>query len=211
MNKNFKYFFDEFGPPVKVTEFSVEQLGKYKGLLPDSLLEFWSEAGWSGYADGLFWSTEPAQFLVPLEAWLEDSGIPHRDTYHVIARSAFGDLFAWGKESGASVIINPLFSSVTIKEPNENVKQGKTEAALTAFFVSKTKEYLDFEDYKGKPLFKRALKKLGPLQPDEMYAFEPALCLGGLPKLENLVKVKMIEHLVLLSQLAEIDYSHIDA
>jgi hypothetical protein len=44
-----------------------------------------------------------------------------------------------------------------------------------------------------------------------MYAFEPALCLGGLPKLENLVKVKMIEHLVLLSQLAEIDYSHIDA
>ena len=44
-----------------------------------------------------------------------------------------------------------------------------------------------------------------------MYAFEPALSIGGVPKIENLVKVKMVEHLVLLSQLSPIEITHFDA
>jgi hypothetical protein len=59
-------------------------------------------------------------------------------------------------------------------------------------------------------VLKKALKKLGPLHPDEMYGFEPALAVGGTSKIENLVKVKMIEHLILLSQLTEIELVHID-
>ncbi|WP_241150818.1 T6SS immunity protein Tdi1 domain-containing protein, partial [Pseudomonas viridiflava] len=39
-------------------------------------------------------------------------------------------------------------------------------------------------------LFELALKKLGPLDPDEMYAFVPALALGGSMELKNLKKVK---------------------
>ena len=72
------------------------------------------------------------------------------------------------------------------------------------------KKNFDFKDDKEKPLFKKALKKLGPLNSDEIYAFEPALSIGRLPKIENLVKVKMIEHLAMLAQLAEVDLVRMD-
>lgn len=56
---------------------------------------------------------------------------------------------------------------------------------------------------KAQPLFDRALTVLGPLAFDEMYAFEPALALGGKADLMHLRKVKCVEHLVLLAQVGE--------
>lgn len=44
-------------------------------------------------------------------------------------------------------------------------------------------------------LFELALKKLGPLDSDEMYAFVPALALGGSMELKNLQKVKPLSTL----------------
>ncbi len=44
-------------------------------------------------------------------------------------------------------------------------------------------------------LFELALKKLGPLDSDEMYAFVPALALGGSMELKNLKKVKPLSTL----------------
>ncbi len=70
------------------------------------------------------------------------------------------------------------------------------DAGVRAFMVSKR---ADTNDYGN--LFKPAKRKLGRLQPDEMYGFTPALMLGGLDKLEHLEKVKAVEHLMLLSQL----------
>ena len=51
-------------------------------------------------------------------------------------------------------------------------------------------------------MFTPALAKLGRLKHDEMYGFVPALALGGTSTLANLQKVKAVEHLVLLAQLA---------
>ncbi|WP_246765815.1 T6SS immunity protein Tdi1 domain-containing protein, partial [Pseudomonas syringae] len=39
---------------------------------------------------------------------------------------------------------------------------------------------------------------------DEMYGFVPALMLGGPSSLDHLEKLKAVEHLMLLSQLAEL-------
>jgi len=47
------------------------------------------------------------------------------------------------------------------------------------------------------------LKRLGRLEPDELYGFEPTLALGGVERLENLAKVKAVEHLLILAQLGE--------
>ncbi|WP_209713648.1 T6SS immunity protein Tdi1 domain-containing protein [Duganella sp. 1411] len=58
-------------------------------------------------------------------------------------------------------------------------------------FLSKKKaDRLDIEDVKEKNLFKRALKKLGPVAADEMYGFEPALCIGGMTVWKILEKSK---------------------
>lgn len=57
-----------------------------------------------------------------------------------------------------------------------------------------------------------ALGNLGPLAPDEMYGFEPALVAGGKMRLENLRKVKLDQHLTILRQLAAptMPFSNID-
>ncbi|USX11288.1 DUF1851 domain-containing protein [Oxalobacteraceae bacterium OTU3CAMAD1] len=184
------------------------ELSKYREELPATLLEFWTEVGWSGYANGLMWSTNPDQFTPILDAWLGSLNFFKQDSYNVVARGAFGKLYLWGKSTGSSIIIDPLISMITTVEPR--LDPSKSDTAITSFFLSKEKKNFDFEDHKEKPLFARALKKLGPLKVDEMYGFEPALSIGGVPKLENLVKVKMIEHLVLLSQLGQIEVTHLD-
>jgi hypothetical protein len=50
------------------------------------------------------------------------------------------------------------------------------------------------------------------LEPDEVYAFEPAIVLGGKMRLENLAKLKLGVHLTVLRQLASptLPFSNID-
>jgi hypothetical protein len=57
-------------------------------------------------------------------------------------------------------------------------------------------------------MFAPALKKLGPLKPDEMYGFVPAVALSGSATLANLQKVKAVEHLAILAQLTERQVMH---
>ena len=54
-------------------------------------------------------------------------------------------------------------------------------------------------------MFSGTLKKLGRLKQDEMYGFVPALAFGGDSSVDHLEKVKAVEHLVLLAQLAPLE------
>jgi hypothetical protein len=208
MNQHFVAFLEIFSPQVDRTTPSPDQLEKMKQDLPLALIDFWATSGWSGYAEGILWSTDPAEFAPVLEAWLDGTPLSKQDHYSVVARSAFGKLFLWGKKSGMSVVINPHMGSITVIE--NKFSPERSDAHISAFFLSKDKEYFDFEDVKDKPLFARALKKLGPLKSDEMYGFAPACGLGGTPKLESLIKEKIVPHLVFLAQIAEIEFRHLD-
>lgn len=74
------------------------------------------------------------------------------------------------------------------------------------FLLSREVDSNDYGD-----LFKPAKKKLGTLRHDEMYGFFPAFMLGGPDTLDHLEKVKAVEHLILLSQVAELQpYSFSD-
>jgi len=59
---------------------------------------------------------------------------------------------------------------------------------------------LDSNDVEG--LFAPALQKLGRLAHDDMYGFVPAPALGGTLTLAHLQKVKAVEHLAFIAQLA---------
>lgn len=210
MDESFEIFMETFGPAQSQTPYRDDSAGLITRQLPTNLIDFWREVGWAGFSNGLVWSTNPDYFSPAVESWLGESAVYKQDDYVVIARSAFGEMYLWGLNSGANISIDPLYCTITTSPPNARVMQGKKEIAMGSFFATKDKESFDFDDINEKALFKRAVKKLGLLEPDEMYAFEPALSIGGLAKLENLVKVKMVEHLVLLSQLADIQYRHID-
>jgi len=195
MNDYLSLFFKKMGPEIGRREVPASSIEKYKNQLPDLLLEFWKANGWSGYGDGIFWTVNPAEYESIVQTWLDESGILDPDTYHVVARSAFGDLYLWQSQTGSSLSIDAIYSrySLVAKPPLTNTQ---LDTKVKAFFLTRERDTDDFDD-----LFVSAQKTLGTLQPDEMYGFVPAVALGGPGSLNTLEKVKTLEHLTFLSQL----------
>jgi len=210
MDECFEFFLEHSGPQKNTQLPKASQISKFNGRVPAILLEYWQSHGWGSLYEGLFWFANPDELGPVVDAWFDEAGIGRRNDYQAIARSAFGKIFLWDKTAGHTMIIDPAFSEIITFPPEDEVASGEEDIAFEAFLVSIDTEILDIVDAKDKLLFKRALKRLGPLKSDEMYGFEPAIAIGGKTALENLEKVKLIEHLVLLAQLTEIDIRHMD-
>jgi hypothetical protein len=204
MDKVFARFLEKFGSPVDRQEVPKSSIERYREKLPNQLLEYWAEHGWCGYGDGIFWIVNPQEYEGVVASWIEDTKLEKRDTYHLIARSAFGDLYLWGEKTGFSLKITSIISRCVIHNFEPTPEQ--MDRKLQDFLLSTDVDSNDYGD-----LFKPAKKKLGPLRPDEMYGFVPALMFGGPDTLDHLEKVKAVEHLILLSQITELQpYSFSD-
>jgi hypothetical protein len=181
--------FEEFkkthGPAANCRPVPTERLAAYNEKLPAALLAEWRESGWCAYGDGLIWLEDPDALKAPVKEWLgaKTKAIP-------FARSAFAHVFLWDAE--AAYMLDPHHGTLAKIVNNINV---------VFDYVLCRKQYL--EDVLDQKLFRKALKKLGPLQHDGCYGFEPAIALGGSASLANLNKVKLREHLSILSQLVD--------
>ncbi|VAW48914.1 FIG00957912: hypothetical protein [hydrothermal vent metagenome] len=193
-----------FAPALDCHPVDEETLNRYQGKLPDRLLGYWKEFGFCGYGEGLFWTVNPADYEETLELWLKNTPLWGRENYYVIARTAFGKLYVWGDKTGnATTIISYQHTIMPQDIPYETLDKEKIERFIGTFFSLQDKENADAYDKNDKLLFKKALKKLGQLKPDEMYAFVPALSLGGVADIKSLQKVKLQEQLSILAQLEE--------
>lgn len=201
MDEYFAGFLEDFGPTSDRRFVPPSSIKRFRGKLPDQLLSYWEEHGWCGYANGLFWTVNPDEYESVLEAWIGDTPFMEEDSYYVIARSAFGDIYLFGGTHGRKLhIIAPDSKMMPPRKTTVEVNQ-----SMRAFFGSRNRGACDFADVDGVNLFERALKKFGRPRHDEMYGFVPALALGGSATLEHLQKVKAVEHLVLLAQLAPLE------
>ncbi len=197
------YNYAGFGPAIQSRKAPPESIAKYHGKLPDKLLEYWQEFGWCGWAKGLFWMVNPEEWEVVMEAWIGDTDLAKLDDYHVFARSAFGELYLWGKKSGQSLRINPTDGWIFPNDETEEIEKRGENRQLQLCFSSFTRDHIDMKDANDKLLFERSLNKLGPLDHDTVYGFEPALALGGPCRLENLKKLNAFVHLEILAGLCE--------
>jgi hypothetical protein len=204
MDKVFARFLEKMGKPIGRRDVPKASIERYEGRLPNLLLEYWVEHGWCGYGNGIFWLVDPQDYEGVVSSWIEGTKLEGRDTYHVIASSAFGDLYLWGENTGFSLKIDSCLARCVIHD--FEIESGGMDRELQNFLLSVKFEY---NDYGG--LFRPALKKLGPLSHDKVYGFVPALILGGNDTLDHLEKVKAVEHLIFLSQLAPLEpYSFSD-
>lgn len=211
--EHFAEFINEFGEPTHRTEVSTESLEHWRGRLPNQLLTYWQEEGWCGYSNGLIWTVDPDDYEDLIDEWLEESPLEGLDSFHVIARTAFGKLYACGEKVGPVVSVSCLLHGIFAQSKELHAKgPADLDFEVRSFFAGSTRRYSDLSDDNGRPLFERALKKLGPLAPDEMYALEPALVAGGTIALENLARVKLDPHLTILRQLAAptMPYANLD-
>ena len=195
MEEDYTFFLKKFGPATVSHTVPFSSIKRYEGKLPAQLLQYWESYGWCGYANGLFWTVNPQDYEPILERWLVGTGLSELDKYHVIARSAFGQIYLWGEDTANSLSVSSYLSRYSYIP--SVLSREKFDFGTRLFFSTMQPERNDVDH-----LFELALKKLGPLEADEMYGFVPALALGGPMELKNLQKVKTIEHLEFLSQLS---------
>jgi hypothetical protein len=171
-----------FGPGIAKKDVPATTFERYRGKLPDKLLEYWGQHGWCGFGNGLLRTVDPDEWKDELEAWIGDTPFMERDSFYVIARSAFGELILWGTKTGQSLQIVPAYGGLFPAFDDEKFQRRGADKALQLFFSSNTRANYDLKDADG---------------------FVPALPLGGGLKLENLRKLGAHVHLDMLSQVAE--------
>lgn len=198
----YEIFVEEFGEPFFSIAVPKHAIETWRGKLPDRLLAHWQEAGWGGYAKGLLWIVDPEEYEDLVDEWLDNCPLEQIDAFHVVARTAFGELFLCGERTGASATINCATNAIFALAQDLRTKTARDLDISIRTLLTLERDDCELADESGHPLFDRALMALGPLAPDEMYGFEPALVAGGKRRLENLRKVKLDQHLTILRQLA---------
>ncbi|AWV05429.1 glutamyl-tRNA amidotransferase (plasmid) [Burkholderia sp. JP2-270] len=196
--------YKEFGPAIDRRDVPAEKIEKFRGKLPNILLDYWQEYGWCGYGKGLLWTVDPDEWEDELEAWIGETQFMEHDAYYVIARTAFGGLILWGENTGQSLKVTTPYGMIFPSFDEEEYREDGPDLTIQLFFSTASKEMFDLLDSEKAPLFERALEKLGPLDHTTMYGFVPALALGGTPALERLQKLDAHIHLDILSQVTEL-------
>lgn len=201
-DEDFSLFIEEFGEADHSEPVPEAVVARWQNKLPDQLLTYWRLEGWCSYGKGLLWTVNPDDYEGLVEEWLADTALERADAFHVFARSAFGDLYLCGEKSGSNATVCCSLGAITAVPKELKPKDPeRRDSSIRAFFAASFTSDYDRGDVSKKPLFRRALAKLGPLRADEMYGFEPALALGAAPVLENLRKVRLSEHLTRLRRL----------
>ncbi|MEZ5508236.1 MAG: GAD-like domain-containing protein [Gammaproteobacteria bacterium] len=208
MDSSFKCLMEEIGKPDFSTPATTDSIEKYRGLLPDRLLEYLAEFGFCRFAKGLFWIVNPERYEHIKNDWLPDN-VVDRSQCHVIARNAFADLYVWSKTHGHIFTIESVDGRVFLKDGDKGwLEEGNETRAIQAFLGLKEKDELDREDFDFDPeisIFDYAIEQFGPLAEDEMFTFEPALFLSGEQSCQNVRKVNLFIQLDILSNLAPKD------
>jgi hypothetical protein len=107
----------------------------------------------------------------------------------VFARTAFGDLFLWRNNQVEFL-------------STQYARFAELTDDISLVFEHSLCDDRYLNNGLDRKLTVKATKKLGPLSPDECYGFEPVLALGGSGKIDTVQKVKLVEYLSMLSQVA---------
>ncbi len=153
---------------------------------PETFVELLKRDGFCGYRGGALWMCDPDDWAPVARAWL-----PHSPGAAVIARSSFGRVYVWDGTIVWSVAAT------------ESIVQKFYDNGLY-FFAGSLWMLGQFDGEQMEQQTREAAAAHGPLAWDEMYAYVPALALGGSPSTTKVERVKAREHLVMLAQLAPI-------
>ncbi len=200
----FVEFFDGrytmFGDKIEVPAERYEQFAAF----PSTLLQMWRHYGFSGFNDGKVWFCDPVAWAPVVEAWMSDRNLAMgTDRWHAIYRSAFGTLQLWGERTGPSVMINPTVGALYPFDSSDDMESEERRGyAMDSVFMSMTEGVLDAFDEQDRPLFDRALTRVGPVSAQTMYTFAPVTQLGGDRSIETVVSEEAIPHMLLLAGLS---------
>ncbi len=152
---------------------------------PDEISFLLKEYSENFFLDGFLSLVSPVEY----KEILDDIYIPFAEPSGCFAKDALGNLYVWENNSIKLINIRHGVSEIIGRKPS-------------VFFNLKMTD----KDFLVKRLcidtFYEAREKLGPLAYDECYGYVPILAVGGAESVENMQKVKIKEHIAIISQLA---------
>ncbi len=163
--------------------YSEDEIAYINKNLPEGIAEFLEIEGLCSYSNGFLWTTSPDAFHQALDQW----GLKGAKCF-VFMRSAFGACIFFSRKE--FFYLDPLEGRI--------VSLGDDAYMVLDIFLIMDAILTNglFEDY-----FKNLKNDPSLLHQDEIFAFVPALPLGGSFESSKVEIVKMFEHLAFLAQL----------
>ena len=159
-----------------------ELCAKYNSILPSALLNVWKQYGFGSLLNGYLKMINPDEY----QALLNESYVLSSTAIPIFV-TAFADILTW--EKGRYIRIVKYKDGIF-----EGIASGFNffwgDLADGAFDA----RFFELAEYEA------ATKSLGQLQFDECFGYTPLLGLGGSKKVDNLRKVKIKEHIDLITQ-----------
>lgn len=174
----------------------------YAGLVPDCLISYWQDYGFSGFGNGTAWLVDPIEWKGTIDEILLD-GVHHPildadACFITFMRSAFGKVWFWTPGYGISLIVDAARGILYPKPPARKSSPSGLELAMHAFFGASSMDRFEFYDRNEHPMFERTYQHLGALQFDELYGFAPGLMVGGTAMVEATHLFQIHVHMALL-------------
>lgn len=170
--------FDDFVFEEKVSK---EAIDKYDGKIPEEVLKIWKTYGFGSILNGYLKIINPEKIQVILEVVYSR----HQDSIPLFTTS-MGDIIVWEKERYL-IILNFRKMAVSV-----------ISVGFDFFLEDLNDESFLDEELNYQP-YPKAVEKYGHLAYDECFGFVPLLGLGGEEKIEKLDKVKLNEHVYLIT------------
>lgn len=172
---------------IKFSDVNSDIIQRYEGILPDEMISLWKEKGFGTFYNGYLKTINPDDYkqLIEKSYFQWDVSIP-------IFATAFGDILTWEK--------NKYVGIVKYRYGNNDVISSGFE-----FFFDIISDEECAYDYFTVDDYNKAIKIHGTLEYDECFGYFPLLAMGGKKSIDNIKKVKIREHIALItSMIAEI-------
>ncbi|AYV70513.1 DUF1851 domain-containing protein [Bacillus sp. PK3-056] len=155
---------------------------KYKDKLPGELIEVWYKYGFGTLLNGFLKLINPDEYLDILERCYRryEQAIP-------IFTTSMGDIIVWEKDKYVNLL---------------NFRKGLVHIVSSGFnfFLDDLKDNDFINDELMWEPYPKAYSKYGRPDYDECFGYTPLLGIGGSEKVENLKKVKIREHILIITE-----------
>lgn len=179
-----------------------DALSAFDKAIPSPLVDLYRAVGLCSIRGGRLQLCDPTTFRGILAlVFGQDEQFGH-ESCHAFAFSPFGTLYCWSDEF-ALVIVDLIGGKVTSRGALGKIKPGSKVENLIYLPFSLSDDALDLDDDDGRPLFLRAVERLGEPDLGECLGFFPALAFGGPRRLDHLRRVRAPEHFAIIAQASE--------
>lgn len=175
--------YNDFQQIGKVEETTIN---KYKEYLPKELIDAWTTYGYGTLMNGYLKVINPDDFV----ALINDTYLRCKGTFPIFATS-MGDIILLEIDENNKTYVVMV-----------NYRKGKTKvlASKYSLFI----RFLEEEAFRQRALewspYQKAVEQYNSPEYNECFGYTPLLGLGGAEKVENLKKVKLKEHILIITE-----------